>query len=286
MPNPFASNVNQGIVDQAQNDQLLNAAMQGDPNATAQLEAVIQQRNPQGYQAWLNQKNYAGQYGVTPDTLKRTLSKIYLQTTSGNANSPVYYDPQSGGYQDQTKDSALFKVAQFAPGAVGGGLALAGMGAAGAGMGADPAAEGATSAIGSGGGVVGTAATEPEVGGMFGGGPLWDTAGAAGAATNPVTAASGWGKIFSPANLANWGLNLGGAALGSHAAGKAAGQEEAAARNALGLQTDIYNRGVAAYMPYYQMGAGSLGRLRSFVGTPNAPALPPIQPGSLSSLGK
>ena len=37
MPNPFSANVNQDIVDQAQQDQLLNAAMKGDAQARSQL---------------------------------------------------------------------------------------------------------------------------------------------------------------------------------------------------------------------------------------------------------
>src|SRR5437773_224185 len=116
MPNPFSANVHQDIVDQAQQDALLKSAMQGDPQARAQVLAMVKAKADTYHQQFIDYQEAHG--GISP----QDLSKMYLQTKTGNAQSPVYYDPESGQYKDQTKDSALFKVARAAPGIAGGAL--------------------------------------------------------------------------------------------------------------------------------------------------------------------
>ncbi len=297
MANPFASNVNQGIVDQANADPLLQAAVRGDPQAKAQILAVVRQGADPYHAQFLDyQQSQPG--GVSIEDL----SKLYLQTKSGNPNSPVYYNPQTGQFHDQQKDSALFRIAQIAPGAIGGGLALAGLGAAGGAAGSAPelGAGGESLSAGLGGaGAVGPGGAAAEAGTAGGLGAAGDITGELGSSTGTASggvpqvlggAGSKAGSLFGGAGgsslmpyLLNTGMRLGGAAYGAHAAGKASEQQQQNVQKALDLQKSLYGQSQAALMPYYTMGAGSLGRLQSFLGTPSAAPLPS---GTLGNLGK
>lgn len=95
----------------------------------------------------------------------------------------------------------------------------------------------------------GTAGGMGSLGGMLGGGGLIPT-------------------------LISAGTRLGGALLGSHAAGKAAQQQEAAIQQALNLNRDIYGQTMSGLNPYIQMGPQSLTRLSQFVGMPGPSSLP------------
>jgi hypothetical protein len=139
-----------------------------------------------------------------------------------------------------------------------------GVGAAPGGAGAAVGPEGVAETIGSSGGV-------PQI---LGG------AGAGASKAGSIFGGLGGGGLIP--NLINIGSRVGGALLGSHAAGKAAQQQERSIQSALDLQKDLYGQSKAALMPYYQLGAGSLGRLGSFLGTS---AAPPIPDGTLRTLG-
>lgn len=236
-------------------------------------------------------------FGISPERATPEWKDKYLsdqginELAAGSYNSGKYsIDPQ-GNVTQRTSfvDSPWGKAIVLGPMIAGGGLAAAS--ALGGGAGAAAAPE----AVGGGGSSAGGLGSAGFMGGEVGPSLTAQAADLAvpGTVAGPGVAGiqsagapGGWQSLLGKGQLLNMGLNLGGALLGSHAAGKAADQQAAAAQQALNLEQNLYNRGSSALMPYYQAGAGSLGRLQSFLGTRPAAPLAPLPSGTLGSLGK
>ena len=261
----------------------IGQALQSDPwkLEADQRKAAIQARGGQ----W-NQDDYSF-FGLQPSTSQEWKDKylgsinelaaqrISQQAGAGNFNTGRYtVDPTTGQVTQRQSfvDTPLGKIATLGPMIAGGGLAAAS--ALGGGGAAVPETLGGQGSVA--GGAVGPEGVVEGVGGA-GGVSVGDEAAGIGAGIAGKSP-----SLLGP--LLNTGMRLGSALIGAHAANTASQQLQQQARNALALDQSLYNRSSAALMPYYQMGAGSLGRLQSFLGTPSAPALPPA--GTLGTLGK
>jgi hypothetical protein len=262
-----------------------------------QLAAQINQLTQRGLDAHTAARQVLQAEGMDP---------VQADTWWSYNQGAYQVDPKTGqiGEHKAAIDNPWLKAAVLAPMIAGGGLAAAsalGGGAAAAGsapeLGAGgeslSAGLGGAGAVGPGGGLAGTAGT---AGGL---GAAGDITGELGASTGTASggvpqvlggAGSKAGSLFGGAGgsslmpyLLNAGMRVGGAAYGAHAAGKASEQQQQNVQKALDLQKSLYGQSQAALMPYYTMGAGSLGRLQSFLGTPSAAPLPS---GTLGNLGK
>ena len=205
----------------------------------------------------------------------------------GNFNTGKYTIDPSGQVGQRTSfvDSPLGKVATLGPMIAGGGLAAAS--ALGGGGAAIPETLGGQGSV-AGGSVGEGLGSAGYMGGEVGAGGAPLTAQAADllqpgtvAGSGIMSSSAGGASLMGP--LLNTGLRLGSALIGSQAAKSAAAQQQANIQKGLDLQANLYGQSRQALMPYYQLGAGSLGRLGSFLGTSPAP---PIPAGNLGSLGQ
>lgn len=81
----------------------------------------------------------------------------------------------------------------------------------------------------------------------------------------------GIGEAMLISSLIGGGASVAGAAIGSHAAGKAADTQAASADKALALEREMYQQAQQNYAPYLALGSSTLPKLLSLAGssTPN-----------------